>query len=179
MLEAYSKNTFYRDFEKHTDNPGSAIPKKYSYLQVDTKLVRHEGWTQRRAVYVNDPADAVILVEKIAESPRERMMVILLNKKNGVIGIQEATIGNSEEVHSEAREMFQAAIAVNASKIVLLHNHPAPTPKPSQGDLDVAKTLEQAGELIGIKLVDFIIVTPEEFYSFADTGLIKPDATEH
>ncbi len=59
-----------------------------------------------------------------------------------------------------------------ASKIVLVHNHPSGDPSPSQADIEITHRVSKAGEIIGIKLLDHIIIGGTEFYSFADEGMI-------
>jgi DNA repair protein RadC len=74
-----------------------------------------------------------------------------------------------------AREIFKAAICANASSLIVSHNHPSGPSKPSPFDIGVTRQLIRAGEIIGIRLLDHIIVTPtEDFCAMRESGLLAP-----
>lgn len=89
---------------------------------------------------------------------RENFVVLLLDTKNKVIGINTVSIGtlNSSLVHP--REVFKPAILASAAALILAHNHPSGDPKPSREDIEVTKRLIEAGGLLGIQVLDHIIV---------------------
>jgi DNA repair protein RadC len=103
---------------------------------------------------------------------KEVVKVALLDNKLKIIKdfvISEGSV-NSSIVHP--REVMIPAIKESASKIVLVHNHPSGDPSPSQADIEITHRVSKAGEIIGIKLLDHIIIGGTEFYSFADEGMI-------
>ncbi|MCB9906949.1 MAG: JAB domain-containing protein [Planctomycetes bacterium] len=95
----------------------------------------------------------------IGDEPREVFLVFLLDTSNGLQGYHIVSQGtlNSSLVHP--REVFQPAILANAASIIVVHNHPSGDPTPSQADRDVTKRLVQAGNLLGIPLLDHLVVT--------------------
>jgi DNA repair protein RadC len=103
---------------------------------------------------------------------KEVVKVALLDNKLKIIKdfvISEGSV-NSSIVHP--REVMIPAIKESATKIVLVHNHPSGDPSPSQADIEITHRVSKAGDIIGIKLLDHIIIGGTEFYSFADEGMI-------
>lgn len=101
---------------------------------------------------------------------REEFRVILLNTKNSVISTELISIGslNSSIVHP--REVFNKAIKKNSASVILIHNHPSGNPNPSREDLVITRRLMEAGDIIGIKVIDHIIIGHGKFYSLKENG---------
>ncbi len=102
----------------------------------------------------------------------EQFKVILLNRANKVLGIYELSTGGISGTVADIRLIFAAAIKCNACSIVLAHNHPSSSTKPSEADIQITRRINEAGRLLEIKLIDHIIVTVENYFSFADEGEI-------
>ena len=102
----------------------------------------------------------------------EQFKVMLLNRANKVLGIYELSTGGISGTVADIRLIFAASIKSNASSIVLAHNHPSSNTKPSDADLQLTRRIKEAGKLLDITVVDHIIVTVENYYSFADEGEI-------
>lgn len=119
------------------------------------------------------PTDAYDLIRHQLEFlNKEHFMVLLLNTKNRVISVETISIGslNSSIVHP--REIFNPAIRKSAAAIILAHNHPSGDPTPSREDVEVTKRIVEAGDIIGIKVLDHIIVGDGSYLSFKEQGLI-------
>lgn len=99
---------------------------------------------------------------------REEFRVILLNTKNSVISTELISIGslNSSIVHP--REVFNKAIKKNSASVILIHNHPSGNPTPSKEDLVITRRLMNAGDIIGIKVLDHIIIGRGKFHSLKE-----------
>jgi DNA repair protein RadC len=102
----------------------------------------------------------------------EQFKVMLLNRANKVLGIYEVSTGGISGTVADIRLIFAAAIKSNASSIVLAHNHPSSNTKPSEADIQLTRRIKEAGKLLNIKVIDHIIVTVENYFSFADEGEI-------
>lgn len=101
---------------------------------------------------------------------KEYFLCLLLNTKNRIIRqvtISEGTL-NQSLVHP--REAFQEAIRDSAHAVIFLHNHPSGDPSPSREDRHITRRLVQAGEIVGVRVLDHIIIGKTSFYSFADEG---------
>ena len=96
--------------------------------------------------------------------------------KHTLIGIHVVSVGTLDASLVHPREVFKAAYLSNASALILAHNHPSGDPTPSGEDRALSDRLRQAGELLGITLLDFVIVTdPAEgfrYHSFKESGVL-------
>lgn len=116
--------------------------------------------------------------EKLRGKKQEELHVLLLNTKNHVLRAREITRGllNSSPIHP--REVFRQAIQENAAAILLVHNHPSGDPTPSKADINSTKKIKDAGEIIGIELIDHVILgqksegRQQDFISFREAGLL-------
>lgn len=104
----------------------------------------------------------------ISSDPRECFVAVLLNAKNRVIGLHEVSVGIADSAPVHPREVFTAAVVLSATAIVIAHNHPSGDVQPSDADRQVTLRLKQAGELLGIQVLDHVIVGTDRYYSFAD-----------
>jgi len=102
----------------------------------------------------------------------EEVYALFLNRANRVLGISNIAKGGFSSSVIDIRIILQTALIVSASAIMLSHNHPSGSIKPSKQDLDITKQVQKGCEAIGIQLLDHVIVTSETYTSFADSGLL-------
>jgi DNA repair protein RadC len=96
--------------------------------------------------------------EQFGQLDREMFVALLLDGKNQVLGFNVVSIGSLTAALVHPREVFKPVILANAAAIILLHNHPSGSPEPSAEDRALTERLERAGELLGIKVLDHVIV---------------------
>lgn len=101
---------------------------------------------------------------------REQFKVLLLNRGNRVLGITIISTGGISGTVIDIRLIYQIALKTNASSIVLCHNHPSGNTQPSEPDRAITKKIVNAGKVLDISVLDHLIITPSEHYSFADNG---------
>ncbi len=99
-------------------------------------------------------------------------MVLLLDRKNRVIGINTVSVGSLSSAVVHPREVFKPAILSNAAALIFGHNHPSGDPAPSPEDRVLTKRLVEGGKLLGIQVLDHIIVGDGRYYSFADDSAL-------
>jgi len=105
---------------------------------------------------------------------QEWFFLLLLNRANNVLGWIKLSSGGTAGTVVDPKMVFAIALLTAASGVILSHNHPSGNIKPSQSDIDLTKNINNAGRLLEIKLLDHIIVSPEEvYYSFADEGILN------
>lgn len=98
------------------------------------------------------------------KNPEENFIVLAINAKGQVIGMTTAAKGDLCSCTTHPREIFKFAVCCNAGSVVFAHNHPSGDPTPSDMDILTTKRLAEAGELLGIPVLDHIIVGNEESY---------------
>ena len=102
----------------------------------------------------------------------EEFKIILLNSSNKVLGVSKISEGGICGTIADPRLVFQRALLANATAVILAHNHPSGNLKPSQADINLTKSLQNAGAFLEIRVLDHIVVTENGYYSFADEGII-------
>lgn len=121
---------------------------------------------------ISSPDAAAELFDHIKYERVEYFLAAYLNTKNHVIKIETISIGSLNATIVTPREVFAAAIAHRASAVIVAHNHPSGDPTPSRPDIDMTKQLIDAGNIIGIDVLDHIIIGHNGYTSFKDQGLI-------
>ena len=96
----------------------------------------------------------------------------MLDNKNQLIGVNLVSQGSLSTSVVCPREVYKAAILANSACVILLHNHPSGCPEPSTEDRDCTKRLCEAGKILNIRVLDHVVVGQDEFFSFADRGLL-------
>ena len=101
---------------------------------------------------------------------REKFVVVLLDAKHRPIGVNTVSVGSLTASIVSPREVFKPAIVGSAAALLLAHNHPSGDPAPSAEDIELTKRLRDAGELLGIRVLDHVILGAGKNYSFVDAG---------
>ena len=154
-----------------TSDPSSSPP-RLSVPWVRVMLVQEtEGPYQPPISQSNDVAR---LCADMLRLDREEFRVLLLNAKHRVMGVHTVSIGSLTVSIVHPREVYKAAILANAAAIIGIHNHPSGNPDPSPEDHTLTKRLSEAGNILGIALLDHVIIGQNTHYSFADQGQLTP-----
>ncbi len=105
---------------------------------------------------------------------QERFLVMYLNRANRLLGVYHVSTGGITATVVDIRLLLGVALKTAATSIILCHNHPSGTLKPSSQDIDITKKIAAACKLLDISVVDHLIITPErKYYSFADEGIVS------
>ena len=102
----------------------------------------------------------------------ESMVAVLLNRRNKIIGILPVSEGSTSACICDVRKIVVAALIANASGVILAHNHPSGNLRPSPQDDNITRMTSGALKAVDIKMLDHIILTDENFYSYQDDGRI-------
>jgi DNA repair protein RadC len=103
----------------------------------------------------------------------EQFKVMFLNRNNKVLAIFEMSSGGVTGTVADPKLVFMAALKLNACNIILCHNHPSGSLKPSQADEALTQKIKEAGKYLDLPVIDHLIITGEDgYYSFADEGLL-------
>ncbi len=108
--------------------------------------------------------------QRLADLPHEEFWTILLNRAGRVIDSIKISQGGTASTTVESKLILRAAIQSLASAIILCHNHPSGTCKPSREDMSITRRIKDAAQLVEVSVVDHVIICDKKYYSFADNG---------
>lgn len=111
-------------------------------------------------------------MEEMRHRKQEHIKLLMLNSKSKLLGETEVSKGTVNASLVSPRELFIEALNKQAVSIILLHNHPSGDPTPSKTDILLTKRVQEAGDLIGIELLDHIIIGDNCYSSFAESKLL-------
>jgi DNA repair protein RadC len=149
-----------------------------SMRNADVPLVREVGIQYRgqglKAQSIRTPPGAVALGKKcIKDDSKEHFLAFFLDARHRALGRSVVSIGTATASLVHPREVYQPAVGLGAVAVILLHNHPSGDPTPSAEDRAVTKRLREAGEILGIRLIDHVVFTNgDDYYSFQEHGEI-------
>lgn len=144
------------------------LKERRSWRRVRVSLVREQA---DRPYAVRHSGDVVgLLREFLRDDPRERFAVVYLDTRHRPIAVHDAHVGTCDSSPVHPREVFGPAVALSATAVIVAHNHPSGDPTPSAEDRAITERLRQAGELLGIPVLDHVVLGDARFYSFASEG---------
>ena len=122
---------------------------------------------------IRSPEDAAnYLIPELAPLQQEHFVALYLNVKNQILHKQTIFVGSLNASIVHPREIFRVAIRRSAAAIIVAHNHPSGNPSPSPEDIDVTKRLIEAGQILGVDLLDHLIIGDHQFISLKEKGYI-------
>ena len=140
------------------------------FVGASTKELHAQVWeytlTRRRVIgncdisQLSNPEDAAAFFHRLGlhDYEQEHLIAVMLDTKQRIKGYTTVCIGLVDRSPMHAREVFRNAILMGASRVLLCHNHPSGDPAPSQADIASTKQLVEAGNVVGIEIVDHIII---------------------
>ncbi|MDR2024608.1 MAG: JAB domain-containing protein [Hungatella sp.] len=153
------------------------IPKKKVSI-VHLQMVR-----EKRTLYgmkrFTTPSDAVEVVRPLLDmADREMVLVLSLNNRLQPQAVEIAAVGGINHCNVDIPNLFKHALLNNALSIVCFHNHPSGDPEPSREDKMLTRKIMEAGNILGISLIDHIIVGEYEFFSFREHNLLNGEPNQ-
>jgi len=123
---------------------------------------------------VRSPQDVARLLAHMALLEQEHLRVILLSTRNHVLGVTEVYKGSVNSAQVRVAEVFREAVREGCPAIVVVHNHPSGDPEPSPEDVAITGQLIQAGELLGVEVLDHVVLARGGYVSLRERGLGFP-----
>ena len=148
----------------------SNIAKRINIVSI--KMVKESSflYQTRQILSPNDAYD--MIKEQLQDLDREQFIIACLNTKNEPTNISIVSVGTLNKAIVHPREVFKTAILSNAANVIAFHNHPSGDTEPSQQDIQLTNRLYEAGELLGIKLLDHLIIGDGTFTSLKEKGYL-------
>jgi len=123
---------------------------------------------------IRDPADAAdLLMPALRDLTQEQFTGLFLNTKGEVLKTERITVGTLDSSLISPRDLFRKALGWGSASVIVAHNHPSGDPTPSQEDITVTKRLVQAGEYVGISVLDHLIIGDGRWVSLKERGLMQ------
>ncbi|WP_028547677.1 RadC family protein [Paenibacillus sp. UNC451MF] len=127
----------------------------------------------KETVTVRSPEDVSgLLMEDMRYLQKEHFVCLFLNTKNHIIGQETLSMGSLNAAIVHPREVFRAAIKRSSASIICVHNHPSGDPTPSSEDIQLTQRLVEAGEIIGIDVLDHIVIGDRRYVSLKEQGMM-------
>ena len=120
---------------------------------------------------ITSPADVLPEIRHIRDLNKEHFVAIFLNARNQVIKTDTISIGSLNASLVHPRELFAPAVGISAASVILAHNHPSGDVTPSKEDISLTKRMVQAGQIMGIEVVDHLIVASDKFLSMKEANV--------
>lgn len=102
----------------------------------------------------------------------EQFKILLLDQHNNCLGVSEIATGGTSSCLADPKVIYATALKARAASLILAHNHPSGNLQPSEADKSLTRKLKDGGRLLDIAVLDHLIVTPRNYLSFADDGLM-------
>lgn len=118
------------------------------------------------------PLQVFEMFKNLVLETKEHFLCLHLDGKNRIVCLDRVSVGSLNQSVVHPREVFKSACIISAAGIILVHNHPTGDPTPSTEDITITRRLKEAGELIGIPVLDHIIIGDGQYVSFVERGLL-------
>ncbi|MCS6990315.1 MAG: DNA repair protein RadC [Chitinophagales bacterium] len=134
---------------------------------------RRQAAAPRRQSQVKDSKSAFeLLAPYLSDKAHEEFWIMLLNQNHRVLDVQQISIGGLTGTVADVRKVFEQALKLKATAIILVHNHPSGNLQPSGADVELTRKMKQAGATLDIRVLDHLIIADKSYYSFADEGML-------
>lgn len=113
------------------------------------------------------------LFSDLQNETKEKFITINLDTHDKIICFEVVAIGSLKAIHARPMEVFRTSFMVNAASAIVVHNHPSGDPSPSQADIHFTQKLINLSKDMGLRFYDHVIIGTDQYYSFADSGLLS------
>ncbi len=120
----------------------------------------------------SSPQQVFEMFRDLVIETKEHFLCLHLDGKNRIICLDRVSVGSLNQSVVHVREVLKSTLLSSAAATILIHNHPSGDPSPSNEDLAITRRLKEAGELIGIPVLDHIIIGDGQYVSLAERGLL-------
>jgi DNA repair protein RadC len=139
---------------------------------MDIKLTKHDKRYIESTDDVYSIMQRVLLREDKIDQEKEHLWMIGMNQAGYILYIELIALGSYKSVNIEPMNVFRIAVMKNASRVILVHNHPSGSLIPSEADKDITNRLIQVAHILNIELTDHLIITPKTYISFRNIKLM-------
>lgn len=144
----------------------------YRLTQYKVSLVKDSSVMADGQKRISGVDDILAIVQDMKLLDREQLRCIYLNARHNVVGWEIISQGTLTASLAHPREIFKGAILASAAGVIICHNHPSGDPSPSEEDVRLTRRIAQAGQILGIELLDHVVIAEQGSFSFKTSGQI-------
>ena len=141
------------------------------YQSIEYKLVRESNPDYRKKT-MSGAEDVFNFFSDLQDATKEKLFSVCLTQQSEIVCVDLVSVGSNDHSVADPKEIIKAAILSNASSLIMVHNHPSGSIKPSDADTVTTNTMKEACKMFGITLLDHIIIGNDKYFSYANSGLI-------
>ena len=154
------------------DSPTKILRMKVMRPVYSKEVIREDMPAYMATDRFTSPQQVFEMFRDLILETKEHFLSLHLDGKNRIICLDRVSVGSLNQSVVHVREVLKSALISSAAAILLIHNHPSGDPNPSNEDLVITRRLKEAGELIGIPVLDHIIIGEGQYVSFVERGLL-------
>lgn len=166
IVQKFGKNFLSISVDDLQQVSGIGEAKALQIVSAISLVKRYYEDEKSNEITIKNSKDVLSLVYDIRDKKKEHLVCLYLNARNVLLKKEIISVGLLDKTLLHPREIFHPAVELNTASIILVHNHPSGDSSPSPKDVQVVEKIAQAGEIMGIPVIDFIIVSENEHYSF-------------
>lgn len=168
IIRKFGDNFLNTTFDDLRSITGIGEAKALQIVSAISLVKRFQPENTSADMQISNSSDAVSLVNEFRTKKKEHLVCLYLDARNILLNKEIISIGLANMTLIHPREIFYPAVEHNASGVILVHNHPSGQATPSEGDAKILNKILQAGKIMGIAVIDFIIISQKENYSFLE-----------
>lgn len=169
IIQKFGKNFLNVTVDDLLDISGIGEAKALQIVSAISLVKRFYEDEKSGEFVVKNSKDVISLSYDLIDKKKEHLACLYLNARNNLIKKEIVSVGLLDKTLVHPREIFYPATELNASSIILVHNHPSGDPSPTPEDIRVVEKIVQAGKIMGIPVIDFLIVSQSGNFSFYET----------
>ncbi|MFH1859023.1 MAG: DNA repair protein RadC [Patescibacteria group bacterium] len=166
IIKKFGKNFLNITVDDLLEISGIGQAKALQIASAISLVKRFYDEDKNNEIVIKNSQDVLSLTYDLRDKKKEHLVCLYLNARNSLLKKEIVSVGLLDKALLHPREIFYPATELNAASVILIHNHPSGDSSPSEKDIQVVEKIAQAGEIMGIPVIDFIIISENEHYSF-------------
>lgn len=166
IIKKFGKNFLNITISELKDIAGIGEAKALQIASAISLVKRFYVDNQTNEIVIKNSQDVASLTYDFRSKKKEHLVCLYLNARNALLKKEVVSVGLADKTLLHPREIFYPATELNAARVILVHNHPSGDSSPSEKDVDIVEKIAQAGKIMGIPIIDFVIISAKGDYSF-------------
>lgn len=166
IIKKFGKDFLNITVDDLQEIPGIGQAKALQIASAISLVKRFYTDDQTNEIKISNSQDVISLTYDLRDKKKEHLVCLYLNARNILLKKEVISVGLLDKTLLHPREIFYPATELNAASVILVHNHPSGDSTPSEKDVEIVEKIAQAGEIMGISVIDFVIISEKGNYSF-------------